>query len=358
MTATPSTSGDAEVELEWTDPNNSSITKWQLLQATGNSIFVVGTGSAQEITLSWTDPNKSNILSWWYSHKAHDGSWSAWTRMAGADANSTSHTLELTLTDGKRYTFQARARVSGEVHYNATGLLVHAKITPTGPTNNKLSYDATGLEHNVAYEFLLRAVNASGNGAPAMTNPVRPVAGAPGAPALAASISGSQASLSWTKNADGRWADKWQYRKKTTANWPSTTPYGWADISGSDDTTRSHAVTGLDNGKTYDFQVRAVNNAGNGTASTSASASTIPAKPAGFAATAKTSNSISALFTQGQVDLSWTNPNNSTITRWEYRYKSKVRRQQQLRRRRRVDGDTEQRRRHDDLHRNRPDARR
>ena len=279
LTATPSTSGDAEVELEWTDPNNSSITKWQLLQATGNSIFVVGTGSAQEITLSWTDPNKSNILSWWYSRKAHDGGWSTWTRMAGADANSTSHTLALTLTDGKRYTFQARARVSGEVHYNATGLLVHAKITPTGPTNNKLSYDATGLEHNVAYQFLLRAVNPSGNGAPVLMNPVRPVAGKPGAPALAASISGSQASLSWTKNADGRWADKWQYRKKTTADWPSTPPYGWTDVANSNDATRAHAVTGLDNGKTYDFQVRAVNNAGNGTASTSASASTKPAKP-------------------------------------------------------------------------------
>ena len=82
-------------------------------------------------------------------------------------------------------------------------------------------------------------------------------------------------------------------------------------------------TTGVDNGKTYTFQVRAVNAAGNGTSSTGAVVSTVPAQPTGFTAVAKTGKTPISLYTAGQVDLDWTDPSNSTITRWEYQYKSK-----------------------------------
>ena len=58
----------ASVDLAWTDPANSTITKWQLRHWTGSAAdLVVGTGSSQEIALSWTNPNNSAITKYQYS---------------------------------------------------------------------------------------------------------------------------------------------------------------------------------------------------------------------------------------------------------------------------------------------------
>ena len=98
LTATGSTSGAAKATLRWDDPNNSSITKWQLRQRTGSSDFVVGTGLSQEITLVWDDPNKSKVVAWRYSYKSISGdNWSSWATIS-TDPNATSGTFTTTLT--------------------------------------------------------------------------------------------------------------------------------------------------------------------------------------------------------------------------------------------------------------------
>ena len=69
-----------------------------------------------------------------------------------------------------------------------------------------------------------------------------------------------QVTLRWEDPGDSR-ITKWQYRyKKGSGNYKKgiVDNYGdWADVPNSDDTTTSHAVTGLTNGTTYTFQVRA-----------------------------------------------------------------------------------------------------
>ena len=87
----------------------------------------------------------------------------------------------------------------------------------------------------------------------------------------------------------------------------------WEVISTSA-TTTSYTATGLDNDTEYSFMVRAVNPAGNGADSDAKKATPYPspAKPAGFTATAKNAS----------VDLSWDDPSDSTITSWEYAYKT------------------------------------
>ena len=79
----------------------------------------------------------------------------------------------------------------------------------------------------------------------------------------------------------------------------------------------------MDNGATYTFQVRGKNAAGDGSVSSEVSAPTLPLKPAGFSAVAKTGRTPIALFAEGQVDLTWTDPDNDAITDWQYQYKSK-----------------------------------
>ena len=80
----------------------------------------------------------------------------------------------------------------------------------------------------------------------------------------------------------------------------------------------SYTVTGLDDGQTYSFQLRAVNTAGAGPSTvnqltTSNLAVTAPDAPRNFAA-ALTAN-------PGEVRLTWNDPNpyDSTITEWQYK---------------------------------------
>ena len=98
----------------------------------------------------------------------------------------------------------------------------------------------------------------------------------PAAPtALAATAGGGEVTLSWTAAASGRTAiTRYQYQQKTGAN-----AYGrWTDIPNSGASTTSHTVTGLTNGTAYTFRVRAVNSAGNGAASTEATATPTTAR--------------------------------------------------------------------------------
>ena len=88
-------------------------------------------------------------------------------------------------------------------------------------------------------------------------------------------------------------------------------------IPGSDDTTTSHTVTGLTNGASYAFRVRAINAIGPADASNSAT-TTPSASVKPFAVT-----DLSAAVGNGQATLSWTVPyeGGSAITGFQYRQK-------------------------------------
>ena len=303
LTATPSVGREARATLRWDTHSDTTITKWQLRQRAGSGAdFVVRAGSSQEITLEWDNPNKSNILYWDYRQRADGGNWGNWSRIS-SDPNTTSHTFTTTLTGGTRFYYQVRAVVSGEVNHTATGLKVWSKFRPAQPPN-KLGHNAADLVHNVLYNFQVRAVNAIGNGV-AASAAARPVAGRPGAPTLTASTHNDrQSTLTWTKNADGRWVDKWQYSKDNGST--------WTDVPASGDSTRSYTVTGLTNGTTYSLKVRGVNAAANGAASAKVDITPMarPSKPTG----------LSAAGGDGKAALSWTKTTDLSITGYGYQY--------------------------------------
>ncbi len=91
---------------------------------------------------------------------------------------------------------------------------------------------------------------------------------APAAPAgLTATAGNGQVVLAWTDPANDAITD-WQYQQKQGAG-----SYGdWTDMAGSSATTTSHTVTGLTNGNTYVFKIRARNGTADGAASAEATA--------------------------------------------------------------------------------------
>ena len=151
----------------------------------------------------------------------------------------------------------------------------------------------TGLTNGASYTFQVRAVNGFGPGPEIESSAVTPV-GAPTAGELGADAGDGQVALSWAPRSSGGSAiTKWQYRQSESGG-----GFGaWTDIADSGPATASHVVTGLSNGVSYTFQVRAVSQVATGTpiSSVAVMPSTVPPAP-----------SVTAARGNGQVDLSWT----------------------------------------------------
>ncbi len=275
------------------------------------------TASDAQVELSWTDPGNSTITAWQYRQKAGTGSYGSWTDISGSTATTTSHTVS-SLTNGTEYTFRIRARAgaiegaaSDEVSatptaaapakpagFTATAGDAQVALSWTDPANSAItkwqywqkevsgpqgawhdvpastatttSHTVAGLTNGVNYLFRVRAVAGTAEGAQSEFEQVMPTGGttAPGKPAdFTATAGNAQVALSWTDPGNSA-ITAWQYRQKA-----GTGSYGsWTDISGSTATTTSHTVSSLTNGTEYTFQIRARAGAINGTTSDAASA--------------------------------------------------------------------------------------
>ena len=310
------------------------------------------TGDGQ-IALQWTDPSDATILKWQYAYKT-TGGYGSWTDIPGSSATTTGHTVG-GLVNGTAYTIRIRAvndvgagPESGEV--SATPLSVPAK--PAGfavaagdaqavlewndPMNASITvwqyswktsgdygawtdisgsgaqtteHTVTGLANGVEHVFRIRAVNGSGNGpeSDGIAATPRPPPAKPSGFRLEAG--NTQARLLWTDPGNSSIAG-WQYSLKTTGDYGA-----WTDIPGSSAATVRYTVTGLTNDTAYTFRLRAVNGSGGGAPSDEASATpreARPAKPTGFGAEAG----------DGEVVLTWDDPDDSSISGWEYNHKT------------------------------------
>ena len=160
-----------------------------------------------------------------------------------------------------------------------------------------VSYTVTGLTNYMWHVFWVRAVNSGG--VSLASDPAQAVpATVPAAPAgLTAAAGEKQVGLSWTNPADVS-ITKYQYSTDG-----GTT---YVDIPGSDAATVSFTVTGLTSSASYTLGVRAVNDTGAG-GGTTITERVLPAQPADVVATGG----------NGQVGLSWTDPDDSNITGYE-----------------------------------------
>ena len=126
---------------------------------------------------------------------------------------------------------------------------------------------------------------------------------------LTATAGDGQVILSWNNPGNSE-ITGYQFRTRTDRQ------FGWATITGSTAATTTHTVTGLTNAVAHAFRIRAVASGVNGAQTDEVTATPVspdtPPVPTGLAATAG----------DGQVTLSWNNPNNSKITGYQFRIRT------------------------------------
>ena len=189
--------------------------------------------------------------------------------------------------------------------YNTDGGTNYTDVPGSSATTT--SYNVSSLTNGTQYTLAVRAVNDGGEGtASTVTATPETVPDAP--TSLTATGADTSVTLAWTASVSdgGSTITMHQYRQKA-----GTGNYGnWTDIPESahgGNNAIGHTVTRLDRGKTYTFLVRAVNSVGNSIASGEASAPTAPAAP----------SNLSAAPGDGQAALTWDDPGNTTITKYE-----------------------------------------
>ena len=207
--------------------------------------------------------------------------------------------------------------------------LQYREGTSGGWTNGPQNVSGTsraipGLVQGTAYQVQIQALNGetpsdwSLAGSGSTSSPTNAAPGPPTNVQAAPGVTSGSVRLSWSPPASdgGADIDRYQYRYKTTGNYPAN----WTTVNGGS-SARSVTVSSLDNDTPHTFQVRAVNSAGDGTASE------VIATPTGAATTTVPGalGSLNASAGDGRVTLRWSAPSSdggAAITRYEYRYKT------------------------------------
>ena len=141
-------------------------------------------------------------------------------------------------------------------------------------TSTATSTTVTALTNGTAYTFRVAATNAAGTGPASATTSATPRT-VPGAPTgLTATPGSTQVALSWTAPAANGGSTITDYVIEYSSNGGTS----WTTFTDVTSTATSATVTALTNGTTYTFRVAAINAAGTGTPSTTATAtpSTVP----------------------------------------------------------------------------------
>ena len=185
-----------------------------------------------------------------------------------------------------------------------------------GSGANTVRHMVTGLEDDAEYSFMIRAVNASGDGAATGWVTATPMDSCPSVLSptnlsLAARSDGFV--VTWTAPTD-------VFRNGWTLSYGKTGESS-TSVTISNAAATSRTLTGLDANTEYEISLTATHSTYNPSAvcppgltvkATGTTGATVakPAAPTGLSATAG----------NGQVVLSWSDPDNDSITRYEVRY--------------------------------------
>src|SRR5437867_853164 len=158
----------------------------------------------------------------------------------------------------------------------------------------------TGLPHATTFTYRVSAINSIGTSSPSNTASATTLAVAPSSPSgLAATAVSSQIRLSWTAPTDNGGSAITGYKIERFTDGGTT----WTTlVANTGNTAATYSDTGLTRATAYTYRVSAINSAGTGSPSITASATTLavaPSSPTGIAATAASSS---------QIGLTWTAP--------------------------------------------------
>ncbi len=258
------TNGDGKSELSWTVPSEGATSYEARIHLNGSPVgaWFTMTVSINGTTVTW-NVSRSN------GNTAHYK-----IRAVNADGNGPESDLITVAPNIPKPTdLEVTAEGDGQVtlSWTAPKLVTVTRYEYTRDSGTTwtsagtgTTYTVTGLDNGTTYTFSVRVVSANGNGAASDSVTATPMLSAPAAPTnLQATGGDRQVTLSW--NAPSGTITGYQYSQNGGA-WTST---GWTPATG---TSTTRTVTNLTNGQTYTFKVRAVNSAGDGAESVSASA--------------------------------------------------------------------------------------
>jgi len=283
-TSPSATAGNAQASVAFTAPLNnggSSIISYTVTSSPGS---FTNTGSTSPIIVS----GLSNGTAYTFSVAATNGVG------LGASSVPSNSITPVTVPDapvvGTTTAGNAQASVSFTVPDTNGGSPITSYIVTSNPggltgTGSASPITVSGLTNGTAYTFLVNAINVVGTGASSSPSvSVTPMT-VPDAPtALTPTVGNAQVSLSWTVpvNNGGATVSDYVIEYKLTAS--ST----WATFADGVSANTTGTVTGLANGSSYDFRVSAVNLAGQGNPSATATAVpvTVPDAPTSVSATA------------------------------------------------------------------------
>ena len=292
LTTTPS---DKQVTLSWTEVE-------------GATSYEVRVDEEEWITVEggteYTFTNLTNNQEYTFTVRAVNDAG------AGTEASTTATpkaepSVPVTLAAPARFEAQAG---DGEVTLSwneVVGDVTRYEVSMDGgnqwvTADSSTGHTFTGLTNGTEYTFKVRAVNDNGNGAAATTK-ATPVAQIilPSAPENFTAVAGDgQVTLSWDE-VEGD-IIRYEVSMNNGTRW----------VQASSNT--SHTFTGLINGRTYTFKVRAISSEGSGEASTTTATPVEEVVPTAPAAP----TNVKAQAGDSQVSLSWTEVAGE-VTRYE-----------------------------------------
>ena len=312
LSATP---GNRKVRLTWTQPSGGAAVTHFEYELDASDIWI-STGSAET---NYTVMELTNGQSYAFRVRAanNDGQSSPSTSVSATPAPTAPEAPQsLGATPGNmkvelRWTVPAddggEPITRYEYEQDGSGTWISTGSAET-------SYTVMELTNGQSYTFRVRAVNSIGGGAPTPSLSATPATTEPDAPeSLEATAGDGQVELRWTAPPDdgGDPVTHYEYEQDGSGIWIST---------GSDETT--HTVTGLVNGQSYTFRVRAVNDRGHGDVVTIEATPSRPTGGRGPRTTAPDApRNLTAAAADGMVTLSWDAPfgtGGAAITDYEY----------------------------------------
>ena len=329
--------GDTQVKLSWNYPGNASITGYQYQQTVGDfGADWAAILDSDAMTTSHIVTGLTNLTSYNFRVRAVN------TNGASDPSDSVEGTPKAALyAPVKLLNFSAAQTGGGEVELTwdahrypltVTGYEYNQEYNQdggnwnaiTGSDSSTHSHTVTGLAKGTTYTFAVRAVNSAFNkdvnsdSLTASDSRSVTIIGQPAPPDSFTAVAGDeQVWLGWRSPADFT-ISGYEYQQKTGGDFGDD----WTSIPGSRSGTTFHIVTGLTNGTSYTFRVRAVNAAGGSDASveksaTPATASSAPGVPEGFAARQTGETGV------GQVELTWVASSNPlNVTGYEFKQNS------------------------------------
>jgi len=251
--------------LNWSDTDTASL-------AAGASVTLTANNGTNGVNY-WTATSGSHSVQAWVddvnriaeANENNNKTSQAFTVGSGATAPSTPSNL--TATAGNTIVALSWTASSGTapITYSVYRGTAAGQESTTAIASgiSGTSYTNTGVSNNTKYYYTVKAVNSKGTSAASNEASATPVGSAPAAPTnLTATAGNAQIALSWTGSTG---ATSYNIYRGTTAGGESATAVGTS-------TSASFTNTGLTNGTTYYYTVKAVNANGNSGASNEAHA--------------------------------------------------------------------------------------